>query len=87
MEKSENKISKNIGNHYRTSHLFDFKILLKINFSFIHIYISYADIAWAGTFNIAWTSTPGNCREIKTSCTDNFSYKQIRPFRTIIKRK
>ena len=73
MEKSGNKISKNIRNHYRTSHLLDFKILLKIYFSFIDIYTSYADIAWARTFNIAWTSTPGNRREIKASCTNNFS--------------
>ena len=47
----ENKISKNIGVLYRASHLFDFKNL-KINFSFIHIYISYANIAWASTFKI-----------------------------------
>ena len=45
----ENKISKNIGVLHRTSHLLDFKNL-KIYFSFIHIYISYANIAWASTF-------------------------------------
>ena len=39
------KISKNIGVLYRASHLLDFKNLLKIYFSFIHIYISYANIA------------------------------------------
>ena len=39
-----NKISKNIGVLYRTSHLLNFKIL-KIYFSFIHVYISYANIA------------------------------------------
>ena len=32
------------------SHLLDFKNLLKIYFSFIHIYINYAYIAWASTF-------------------------------------
>ena len=46
----ENKISKTIGVLYRASHLLDFKNLLKIYFSFINIYISYANIAWASTF-------------------------------------
>ena len=50
IEVVENKISKNIGVLYRASHLLDFKNLLKIYFSFIHIYISYANIAWASTF-------------------------------------
>ena len=50
IEVIENKISKNIGVLYRASHLLDFKNLLKIYFSFIHIYISYANIAWASTF-------------------------------------
>ena len=36
---AEDKISKNIGVLYRASHLVDFKNLLKIYFSFIHIYI------------------------------------------------
>ena len=49
IEVVENKISKNIGVLYRASHLLDFKNLLKIYFSFIHIYISYANIAWAST--------------------------------------
>ena len=49
IEVVENKISKNIEVLYRASHLFDFKNLLKIYFSFIHIYISYANIAWAST--------------------------------------
>ena len=44
IEVVENKISKNIGVLYRASHLLDFKTLLKIYFSFIHIYISYANI-------------------------------------------
>ena len=48
IEVVENKISKNIL--YRTSHLLDFKTLLKIYFSFIHIYISYTNIAYANTF-------------------------------------
>ena len=46
----ENKISKNIRLLYRDSHLLDFKNLLKMYFSFIHIYISYANITWASTF-------------------------------------
>ena len=46
----ENKIFKNIGVLYRASHLLDFKNLPKIYFSFIHIYISYANIAWANAF-------------------------------------
>ena len=49
IEVVENKISKNIGVLYRASHLLDFKNL-KIYFSFIHIYISYANIAWVSTF-------------------------------------
>ena len=45
IEVVENKISKNIGILYRTSHLLDFKNLLKIYFSSIHIYISYANVS------------------------------------------
>ena len=50
IEVVENKISKEIGVLYRASHLHDFKNLPKIYFSFIHIYISYANIAWTSTF-------------------------------------
>ena len=46
----QNKISKNIGVLYKTSHLLDFKKLLKFYFFCIHIYISYANIPWASTF-------------------------------------
>ena len=46
----ENKIYKNIGVLYWLSHLLDFKNLLKIYFSFIDIYISYANIAWPRAF-------------------------------------
>ena len=45
IEVVENKIPKNIGVLYRASHLLNSKDLLKINFSFIHIYISYVNIA------------------------------------------
>ena len=50
IEVVENKISKNIGVLYRASHVLDLKNL-KIYFSFIHIYISYANIGWGSTFN------------------------------------
>ena len=49
IEVVENKVSKNIGVLYRASHLLDFKNL-KIYFSFIHNYISDANIDWASTF-------------------------------------
>ena len=47
IEVIENKFSKNIVVLYTARHLLDFKNLLKISFSFIHVYISYANIAWA----------------------------------------
>ena len=50
IEVVENTISKNTGVLYRASHLLDSQNLLQICFSFIHIYISYANIAWASTF-------------------------------------
>ena len=50
IEVLENKFFRNIAVLYRASHLLDFKNLLKIYFSFIHIYISYANITWASTF-------------------------------------
>ena len=47
----ENLTGKNhIEVLYRASYLLDFKNFLKIYFSFIHIYISYANIAWVSTF-------------------------------------
>ena len=46
----DNKIFKNIGVFYRASYLLDFKNLLQIYFSFIHINISYAITAWASSF-------------------------------------
>lgn len=45
----KNEISKNIGVLDRVSHLLDFKSLLKIYLSFIHIYISHANTAWPKT--------------------------------------
>ena len=70
----EIKISKNIGVLYKASHLLDFKNLLKIYFCFIHIYISYANIAWASTFK---TKLQGILKKQKTCCTNNLSCKQI----------
>ena len=58
IEVVENKISKNTGVLYGASHLLDFKNLLKIYFSFIHIYISYANIAWASTFKTKLQGIP-----------------------------
>ena len=58
IEVVENKISKNIGVLYRASHLLNSKDLLKINFSFIHIYISYVNIAWASTFKTKLQGIP-----------------------------
>ena len=50
IEDLKNKISKNFGVLYRTSHLLDFKKPSKNYFLFIHIYIVYANIVWASTF-------------------------------------
>ena len=58
IEVVENKISKNIGVLYRASHLPDFKNLLKIYLFVIHIYISYANIAWASTFKTKLQGIP-----------------------------
>ena len=46
----ENKVYKNIRLPYRASHSLDFKNLLKTHFFFVHIYISYANVASARTF-------------------------------------
>ena len=54
----ENKISEHIRVLYRASHLLDFKNLLKIYFSFFHIFISYANIAWASTFKTKLQGIP-----------------------------
>ena len=50
IEVVENEISKHIGVLYKARQLLHFKNLLKFFFSFIHIYINYANIAWASTF-------------------------------------
>ena len=45
----ENKISKNVGILYRSKFLLNQKSLTSIYFSFIHVYINYANIAWSRT--------------------------------------
>ena len=45
----ENKISKNVGILYKSKFLLDQKSLKSIYFSFIHVYINYANIAWSST--------------------------------------
>ena len=69
----KNKIFKNIGVLYRASQLLDFKILLKIYFYFNHIYISYANIAWASTFK---PKLQGILKKQKPAARINFSCKQ-----------
>ena len=57
----ENKISKIIGVLYRASPLLDFKSLLKNYFFFIHISVSYANIAWASTFKVGLSPSKKIC--------------------------
>ena len=49
IELVENKISNNIGILYRALLYLGKESLKSINFSFIHRYISYCNIAWAST--------------------------------------
>ena len=46
---TENKVSKNVSVLYKASKLMNTKCLRSINFSFIHSYINYANIARAST--------------------------------------
>ena len=48
-KRTENKVSKYVGVLYKTSKLVNCKCLRSTYFSFIHSYINYANIAWAGT--------------------------------------
>ena len=82
IEVVENKISKNIGVLYRASHLLDFKNLLKIYFSFIHIYISYANIAWASTFK---TKLQGILKKQKHGARIIFHANRFDHSRTLLK--
>ena len=45
----ENKIAKNIGFLYQGKHYLDENCLKQIYFAYIHAYLHYANIAWAGT--------------------------------------
>ena len=47
---TENKIAKNIGILYRSKPYLNNKCLLSLYYSYIHSYISYANIAWANTY-------------------------------------
>ena len=46
----ENKIAKNIGILYRPKPYLNNKCLLSLYYSYIHSYISHANIAWANTY-------------------------------------
>ena len=46
----ENKIEKNIGILYRSKAYLNNKCLLYLYYSYIHSYISYANIAWTSTY-------------------------------------
>ena len=82
IEVVENKISKNIGVLYRASHLLDFKNLLKIYFSFIHIYISYTNIAWASTFK---TKLQGILKKQKHAARITFHANRLDHARPLLK--
>ena len=82
IEVVENKISKNIGVLYRASHLLDFKNLLKIYFSFIHVYISYANIAWASTFK---TKLQGILKKQKHAARITFHANRLDHSRPLLK--
>ena len=45
----ENKISKNIGMLFKAKFLLNQKCLKSIYFSFMHCYLTYANIAWGST--------------------------------------
>ena len=45
----ENKIAKNIGLLYQGKHYLDDNCLKQIYFAYIHVYLNYANIAWAST--------------------------------------
>ena len=43
---NENKIAKNLGLLYQAKHYLNKRSLLVLNYSFIHTYIDYGNIAW-----------------------------------------
>ena len=81
IEVVENKISKNIGVLYRAIHLLDFKNLLKIYFSFIYIYISYANFALASTFK---TKLQGILKKQKYAARINFHANRFDHSRSLL---
>ena len=82
IEVVENKNSKNIGVFYRASHLLDFKNFLKIHFSFILIYISYANIACARTFK---TKLQGILKKQKHAARITFRTNRLYHARPLLK--
>ena len=79
---AKNKIFKYIGVLYRASHLLDFQNLLKTYFSFIHIYISYANIAWASTFK---TKLQGILKKQKHAARITFHVNRLDYARPLLK--
>ena len=79
IEVVENKISKNIGVLYRASHLL---VYLLIYFSFIQVYISYANIAWASTFK---TKLQGILKKQKHAARINFHANRLDHARPLLK--
>ena len=84
IEVVESKISKNIGVLYRASHLLEFKNLLNIYFSFIHIYISYANIAWASAFK---TKLQGILKKQKHAARVTFHANRLQHSRPLLKER
>ena len=70
IEVVENKIFKNIG------------VPLKIYFSFIHIYISYANIVWASTFK---TKLQGILKKQKHAARITFHANRLDHARPLLK--
>ena len=74
IEVVENKISKNIGVLY-------IYLISKIYFSFIHIYISYANFALASTFK---TKLPGILKRQKCAARINFHANRFDHSRSLL---
>ena len=81
IEVVENKISKDIRVLYKASHLLDFKNL-KIYFSLIDIYISYANIACASTFK---TKLQGILKKQKPAARITFHANRLDHARPLLK--
>ena len=68
--------------HLPTMTLLDFKNLLKIYFSFIHIYINHANIAWASTFK---TNLQGILKKQKHAARITFHANRLDRARPLLK--